>query len=66
MATWRILRFKHTKREFKLRICGNGKRHNRFLLAEFLLNFFASSSRSYVNSVVPLAFAIRRLNAGEA
>jgi hypothetical protein len=33
-------------------VCGNGKRQSRILLAEFLLNFFASSSRSYLKRIV--------------
>ena len=39
-------------REFKLHVCGNGKLHGRILLAEFLLNFFASSSRSYLKRII--------------
>jgi hypothetical protein len=39
-TTWRILRFKCHLKEFKLRVCGNGKRPSRFC---WQINFFASS-----------------------
>jgi hypothetical protein len=37
---------------FSFVFAGTAKRHSRFLLAEFLLNFFASSSRSYLKTVL--------------